>query len=155
MGEERLSALLRESLTVAVKTGAMQPSDTRRVIEDTTVQPKNVMFPIDAKLMHRARARLDQLVQKLGLTLRQSYTRVGKLALIKHQRYARAKQMGWMPAYSAASQRAKIVVLQPRKGEAGIPGKGYHHRDRSGKERLSVLHGAAADGSVVFRISRN
>jgi len=70
----------------------MAPQDTRRVIVDTTVQPKAVMFPTDAKLMHRAREKLVRLAKKVGLGLRQSYTRVGKLALIKHQRYAHAKQ---------------------------------------------------------------
>ena len=77
---------------MAVKSGAMKPEDTRRVIVDTTVQPKNVMFPTDAKLMNRARQKLVKLASKLGLDLRQSYTRVGKLALIKHQRYAHAHQ---------------------------------------------------------------
>ena len=77
---------------LAVKTGAMKPSDTRRVIVDTTVQPKNVMFPTDAKLINRARERLVRLAKKVGIDLRQSYVRVGKLALIKHQRYAHAKQ---------------------------------------------------------------
>jgi IS5 family transposase len=62
------------------------------VIVDTTVQPKNIMFPTDAKLLHRARERLVALAQKVGLDLRQSYTRVGKFALIRHQRYAHAKQ---------------------------------------------------------------
>jgi transposase, IS5 family len=92
MGEERIGALLQESLSLAVKTGAMKPADTRQVIVDTTVQPKNVMFPTDAKLIHRARERLVRLARKTGLALRQSYVRVGKLALIKHQRYAHAKQ---------------------------------------------------------------
>ena len=92
MGEERVGALLEESLSVAVKTGAMTPHDTRRVIVDTTVQPKNVMFPTDAKLLHRAREKLVALARKVGLDLRQSYTRVGKFVLIKHQRYAHAKQ---------------------------------------------------------------
>jgi IS5 family transposase len=92
MGEERVAALLQESLSVAVRTGAMRPEDTRRVIVDTTVQPKNVMFPTDAKLLHRAREKLVSLAKKVGLDLRQSYTRVGKLALIKHQRYAHARQ---------------------------------------------------------------
>ncbi len=63
-----------------------------RVIVDTTVQPKNVMFPTDAKLLHRAQSKLVALAKKVGLDLRQSYTRVGKFALIKHQRYAHAKQ---------------------------------------------------------------
>jgi len=92
MGEERVAALLQESLSVAIRTGAMAPQDTRRVIVDTTVQPKNVMFPTDAKLLHRAREKLVALARKTGIDLRQSYTRVGKFALIKHQRYAHAKQ---------------------------------------------------------------
>ena len=32
MGEERITALLRENLSVAAKTGAMKPSDTRQAI---------------------------------------------------------------------------------------------------------------------------
>jgi IS5 family transposase len=92
MGEERTAALLQESLSVAVRTGAMKPQDTRRVIVDTTVQSKNVMFPTDAKLLNRARERLVALAKKTGIDLRQSYRRVGKFALIKHQRYAHAHQ---------------------------------------------------------------
>lgn len=92
MGEKRIKALLQESLSVAVKTGAMKPADTRQVIVDTTVQPKNVMFPTDAKLIHRARERLVRLARKAGLELRQTYVRVGKFALIQHQRYAHTKQ---------------------------------------------------------------
>lgn len=92
MGEERIMVLLQESLAVAVKSGAMKPQDTRRIIVDTTVQPKNVMFPTDAKLIDRARERLVRLARKTGLELRQSYVRVGKLALVKYQRYAHAKQ---------------------------------------------------------------
>lgn len=92
MGEDRIMALLQESLAVAVRTGAMKPADTRQVIVDTTVQPKNVMFPTDAKLIHRARERLVRLARRVGLDLRQSYVRVGKKALIAHQRYAHAKQ---------------------------------------------------------------
>jgi transposase, IS5 family len=92
MGEERIAVLLQESLAVAISIGAMKPQDTRRVIVDTTVQPKNVMFPTDAKLLNRAREKLVALASKVGLDLRQSYKRVGKFALIKHQRYAHAKQ---------------------------------------------------------------
>ena len=84
-------ALLQESLTVAVKTGAMKPQDTCRVVVDTTVQRKNVMFPTDAKLIHRARERLVALAKRVGLDLRQSYVRVGKNALIAHQRYAQRR----------------------------------------------------------------
>jgi len=92
MGEEKLVALLQESLATATRTGALRPSDLARVVVDTTVQPKAVMFPTDARLINRARERLVRLANKLGVRLRQSYRRVGKLALIKHQRYAHAKQ---------------------------------------------------------------
>jgi IS5 family transposase len=92
MGEERLMALLQESLAAATRLGAAKPSDFRAVIVDTTVQEKAITFPTDAKLMHRARERLVKLARKHGIALRQSYARVGKFALIKHQRYAHAKQ---------------------------------------------------------------
>jgi IS5 family transposase len=92
MGEEKLMALLQESLAVATRTSAAKPADFRQVIVDTTVQEKAITFPTDAKLMHRARERLVRLAQKTGIVLRQSYARVGKLALIKQQRYAHAKQ---------------------------------------------------------------
>jgi transposase, IS5 family len=92
MGEEKLQALLQESLAVATKTEAIKPSDLNRVIVDTTVQPKNVMFPTDARLLNRAREILVRLANGAGIRLRQSYRRVGKFALIKHHRYAHAKQ---------------------------------------------------------------
>jgi transposase, IS5 family len=50
------------------------------------------MFPTDARLLNRARESLVRLAQKHGVKLRQSYARVGKFALIQHQRYAHAKQ---------------------------------------------------------------
>lgn len=92
MGEEKLLALLQESLATAARTGALKPPDLARVVVDTTVQPKAVMFPTDAKLVNRARERLVRLAKKHDVGLRQSYARVGKRALIKHQRYAHAKQ---------------------------------------------------------------
>src|SRR3954451_23280043 len=92
MGEERLIALLQESLAVATRTGAAKPADFRKVIVDTTVQEKAVTFPTDARLMHRARERLVRLAKAHRLVLRQSYARVGKHALIRHQRYAHARQ---------------------------------------------------------------
>jgi transposase, IS5 family len=92
MGEERLQALLQESLSVATRTKAIKPSELSQVIVDTTVQPKNVMFPTDARLLNRAREKLVRLAKHHGVVLRQSYQRVGKFALIQHQRYAHAKQ---------------------------------------------------------------
>ncbi|MGH6883496.1 MAG: IS5 family transposase [Hypericibacter sp.] len=92
MGEDKLNALVQESLATAVRLEAAKPADFTAVIIDTTVQEKAIAFPTDAKLMHRARERLVRLAHKHGVALRQSYARVGKFVLIKHQRYAHAKQ---------------------------------------------------------------
>jgi IS5 family transposase len=92
MGEEKIAALIQESLNVATRTGAAKPSDFTKIIVDTTVQPKAVAFPTDAKLLHRAREKLARMAKRQGVALRQSYVRVGKHALIAHQRYAHAKQ---------------------------------------------------------------
>jgi hypothetical protein len=45
MGEERLRALLQESLSVATRTKAIKPSELSRVIVDTTVQPQERDIP--------------------------------------------------------------------------------------------------------------
>jgi hypothetical protein len=66
MGAERLQALLQESLAVATRSEAIKPSDPARAVVDTTVQPKNVTFPTDAKLVNRAREKLVALAKKLG-----------------------------------------------------------------------------------------
>jgi IS5 family transposase len=44
LGEEHLVGLVQESLSVTHKTGALATRDLNRIIVDTTVQPKNVMF---------------------------------------------------------------------------------------------------------------
>lgn len=92
MGEDKVAALLQESLSVAVRLGAARPSDFTKVIVDTTVAEKNVAYPTDAKLINKARVRLVKMAKAHDLKLRQSYVRVGKKALIQHQRYAHAKQ---------------------------------------------------------------
>lgn len=92
MGEDKITALLQESLAVAVKVGAAKPGDFNRIIVDTTVAEKNVAYPTDAKLINRARIMLVKQAKAAGLDLRQSYIRVGKRALIAHQRYAHARQ---------------------------------------------------------------
>ncbi len=92
MGEDQIEALLAESMNVALKLGAAKPSDFTKVIVDTTVAEKNITFPTDAKLCHRARERLVKIAQKHDIKLRQTYKRVGKYALIMYGRYAHAKQ---------------------------------------------------------------
>jgi len=93
VGEEFCVALLQESLHTAHKLGALETQQMKSVIVDTTVQPKAVTFPTDAKLRYKAIVALTELAKQHGVQLRQSYTRVGKSALIASSRYRHAKQM--------------------------------------------------------------
>jgi transposase, IS5 family len=92
LGEEQLAALIQESLSVAHKTGAIEAKDLERVVVDTTVQPKAIAHPTDARLMHRAIVKLVALARRHGVALRQSYLRVAKRAAIMVGRYSHAHQ---------------------------------------------------------------
>jgi transposase, IS5 family len=89
---DKLEQLLAESLRVAHASGALRSKDLARVSVDTTVQPKNITFPTDAKLLHAAIKGLSRMARKLGVRLRQSYVRVAKRAAMMAGRYAHAKQ---------------------------------------------------------------
>ncbi len=89
---EKLDILLQESLRVAHDAGALKKRDLARITVDTTVQPKNVTFPTDAKLLETAIRQLGKLAREHGVALRQSYARVAKRAAMMAGRYAHAKQ---------------------------------------------------------------
>jgi transposase, IS5 family len=89
---DKLELLLAESLRVAHASGALRTKDLARVTVDTTVQPKNITFPTDAKLLHAAIRGLTRLARKHGVRLRQSYVRIAKRAAMMAGRYAHAKQ---------------------------------------------------------------
>ncbi len=89
---DRLDILLAESLRIAHDTGALNKRDLARVTVDTTVQPKNITFPTDAKLLETAIQQLAKLARQHGVALRQSYRRVASRAAMMAGRYAHAKQ---------------------------------------------------------------
>jgi len=88
----KLELLLAESLRLAHESGALRTRDLERVTVDTTVQPKAITFPTDAKLLHAAIKGLNRLARRHGVRLRQSYLRVAKQAAMMAGRYAHAKQ---------------------------------------------------------------
>ena len=89
---DKLELLLAESLRVAHASGALRTKDLERVTVDTTVQPKAITFPTDAKLLHAAIKGLNRLARHHGVQLRQSYRRIAKQAAMMAGRYAHAKQ---------------------------------------------------------------
>jgi IS5 family transposase len=52
-----------------------------------------VRFPTDARLYDRARERLVKTARNQGLSIKQSYERVGRRLLMAQSRYAHARQM--------------------------------------------------------------
>src|SRR5262249_34537044 len=92
LGEEHLVALVQESLAGAHKTGALATPDLERVVVDTTVQPKALAHPTDARLCHRALEKLGELAKCHGVPVRQSYRRVARRAAIMIGRYSHTHQ---------------------------------------------------------------
>jgi IS5 family transposase len=105
---DKLQMLLAESLRVAHESGALRTRDLKRVTVDTTVQPKAISFPTDAKLLHAAIKGLNRLARKHGVRLRQSYLRVAKRAAMMAGRYAHAKQFN--------RHRRQLRILRTRLG---------------------------------------
>jgi IS5 family transposase len=105
---DKLELLLAESLRVAHASGALRSQDLARVTVDTTVQPKNITFPTDAKLLHAAIKGLNRLASKHGVRLRQSYVRVARHAAMMAGRYAHAKQFN--------RHRRQLRILRSRLG---------------------------------------
>lgn len=93
VGEEFFIGLLQESLHTAHQLGALESKQVERVVVDTTVQPKAITFPTDAKLRYKAIMAIVRLAKQHGIPLRQSYVRVSKKALVSSCRYRHAKQM--------------------------------------------------------------
>ncbi|MGC1612445.1 MAG: IS5 family transposase [Pseudolabrys sp.] len=105
---DKLELLLAESLRVAHASGALRTKDLARVTVDTTVQPKAITFPTDAKLLYAAIKGLNRLARKHGVRLRQSYLRIAKQAAMMAGRYAHAKQFN--------RHRRQLRILRTRLG---------------------------------------
>jgi len=92
IGEAGCEWLLAQSIAAATKGRVIKRASLDEVVLDTTVQPKAIAHPTDSRLLNRAREQLVEAAQDAGITLRQSYARVGKAAEHQAGRYAHARQ---------------------------------------------------------------
>jgi len=76
IGADALEMLLAETISVAVKTEAVNDRQLERITVDTTVQTKAVAHPTDSHLLLRAAEWLVRLAKRHGVKLRQSFARL-------------------------------------------------------------------------------
>ena len=100
IGETGCEFILGLTLSAGLATKTVAKSSLAVVNVDTTVQDKAVTFPTDARLLHKARIALVRLASKQGIDLRQSYQRIGKIAFVRSQRYAHARQINRAAAHT-------------------------------------------------------
>jgi IS5 family transposase len=93
IGSGGAEKLFKELLTTAIREKHLRRTHMARVNVDTTVQEKGIAFPTDARLYYKMRASLVRAAEARGITLRQSYKRVAKKALLKQGHYSHAKQL--------------------------------------------------------------
>lgn len=93
MGAGGMEKVLAETVKTAVNIGAVKKSSLKRAIVDTTVMPKNITYPTDAKLYHRGILTLVRMAKNCNIELRQTYTFLAKRALRKGNNYSHARQM--------------------------------------------------------------
>ena len=85
--------MLHATIQAGLKAGLIKPQMLERVNVDTTVQEKDIRFPTDARLYHRARQRLVDAAKQREIPLRQNYNRNAKHLLAQQSRHAHARQM--------------------------------------------------------------
>ena len=98
---DKLDALLAERLRVTHDLGALKKDDLARITVDTTVQPKNVTHPTDAKLMLKVIEQLGKLARTHGDSAA-PVVRVAKRAALMAGRYAHANSSSGATASSAS-----------------------------------------------------
>src|SRR5262249_57980702 len=118
---------------VAHESGALRTKDLARVTADTTVQPKDIPFPTDAKLLHAAIKGLTRLARKRGVRLRQSYVRIAKRAAMMAGRLCPCQTV--QPPPSTAAH----IAHPPRQAHSRHPAQDRRQRGPRGGIRLVTL----------------
>lgn len=150
IGEAGCEWLLAQSIAAATKGRVIKRASLDAVVLDTTVQPKAIAHPTDSRLLNRAREQLVDAAQDAGITLRQSYARVGKAAEHQAGRYAHARQYRrmhreirrlrtWLGRVIRDVQRKGGEITGALEQKVEIAQRLYEQR-RDSKNKLYALH---------------
>lgn len=86
IGPQGIEKILQTSIQVALQTKTVTQGELSQTICDTTVMPKAITHPTDAKLIHRSLERIVRAARKAGVALKRSYQRVSRWTLREYQR---------------------------------------------------------------------
>lgn len=92
IGAAGVEKILAVSIKTAVQTKAVSPQELSKAISDTTVMPKAVAHPVDAKLIQRSIERIVRTARAAGIHIKQSYKRVSGRMLKEYLRLAHGKK---------------------------------------------------------------
>jgi IS5 family transposase len=93
LGEAGLNRIFASTLFCALEIGLVSLGSFEAVIADTTVMPKNITFPTDAKLYFKSINKLTCLAQRFNVSLRQTYKFLAKSAFRNVGRYTHCRKM--------------------------------------------------------------
>jgi transposase, IS5 family len=153
LGPDGLENLLAATIQAGLESGMVRSSSLERISVDTTVQPKAITHPTDAKLYLKALHALVRQAKRHGLRLRQAHTRLAKRAAVQVGRYAHARQMRRMrrelKRLKTYLGRVYRDVARKVAGDAGLASRfapllGLTERlllqERTSKNKLYSLH---------------
>jgi transposase, IS5 family len=150
IGEAGCEWLLAQSIEAAKRGRVIERASLDTVVLDTTVQPKAIAHPTDSRLLNKAREQLVGAAQDAGITLRQSYARVGKAAEHQAGRYAHARQYQrmqreirklrtWLGRVIRDVRRKGGEIAGALKAKIDIAQR-LHEQRRESKNKLYALH---------------
>lgn len=94
IGEAGMEKLLGLTIEAGKRSLIVTERSFEKVIVDTTVQPKAIQHPTDARLYRKVHSAMLRIAEKEGLDLRQSYRKLMEWGFRKHGGYMKAKQYG-------------------------------------------------------------
>ena len=92
IGESGMEKLLQLTIEAGKRTKTITEKSFEKVIVDTTVQPKAIQHPTDARLYRKVHTAMLRIAEKEGLDLRQSYRKLMEWGFRKHGGHMKAKQ---------------------------------------------------------------
>ena len=143
LGEAGAEELLKTTIEAAVAMKAIRPAEFERVIVDSTVQPKAIAYPVDARLLEIARHQVVKAAKAAGIALKQTFAREGGQLRRKAGGYAHARQFKRMR--KVLRRQRTVLGRLIREGQRKLPGVGeisekLLHKLETVLERAGILH---------------